>query len=187
MFSFDEEKLRIGNKGLCWVYSLNKDVAINLNVLYKLCIFICRAFSFPGSQRTLQTLISQQYLIVVWLLPMPPKWWNKNRGRLRNLPKATWGKLWTKTICCFCVCNNEQIKSAIIFFVIQKEISLLIVIPNYKKEVFLTSLNVYTFFQIVPNYGKLLHPLIVTARQLNIVMLTTKEWIVNGLNHQIIW
>lgn len=152
---------------------------------YKLWILFVEPFSFPGSQSTLQTLISQEYLIVVWLLSLPPRWWNKNR--LRNLPKATWGKLQTKTVCCFCVCNNEQIKSAIIFFVIQKKVALLTVIPGHKKEVCLTSLNVYTFFQIVSNYGKLLHPLIVTARQLNIAMLTIQEGIANGLSHQIIW
>ena len=123
VFLFDEKKVRLGNKGFhCWVFSLNKSIAINLNVLYKFFIFICRAFSFPGSQSTLQTLISQQYLIVVWLLSLPPRWWNKNRERLRNLPKATWGKFQTKTICCFCICNNEQIKSAIIFFVTQKKL-----------------------------------------------------------------
>lgn len=55
-----------------------------------------------------------------------------------------------------------------------------------QEKVFLTSLNEDYFFQILPNYCKLLHLLIVTARQLNIVTLIAQEWIVNGFNHLII-
>lgn len=65
------------------------------------------------------------------------------------------------------------------------EIGLLGSSQPYKK-VLLTSLNEDYFFQILPNYCKLLHLLIVTARQLNIFTLIAQEWIANGFNHLII-
>lgn len=79
----------------------------------------------------------------------------------------------------FLKCRGEEER------VTKGEIGLLGSSQPYKK-VLLTSLNEDYFFQILPNYCKLLHLLIVTARQLNIVTLIAQEWIVNGFNHLII-
>lgn len=84
-----------------------------------------------------------------------------------------------RTICCFCVSNDEEIKGSIISFVILVKIIWLTILPNHKKVIFLTSLtlSIYIgyFFLDSTYYSKFLCSLIVTTRQLNIVMLTIQE------------